>query len=71
MKFTAQEIHHLNTTVNRFYGNVSNPIWQKAFKFYNANNYPVRMSCAPCYINVLKWVSFNFDKDGNRLLLIA
>jgi len=52
---TPFEIEHLKHDTQNWFKNMKDPIWIKAFKFYNTYYPHLGMNCPPCYIKVAKF----------------
>lgn len=59
--FIESDISHMEKTTMSIASRI-NPIWQKAFKFYNDNNKSkLGMGCTPCYAKVLRFVKEKWE----------
>jgi hypothetical protein len=65
---TLDDLQHLKDTVIKrgIRVNMADPIWKKAFEFYN-NKFPERrplsMECRPCYMTVTFFVQKELNQE--------
>lgn len=55
--FTEIDLIQMDASLGSY--NINNPIWKRAFTFYNENNeVPLQMTCRPCYRKVLEYIKY-------------